>query len=112
MITPADLCLTFRKDILFSYVEVDIRQAVGFKDSSRSHKAFRIHLYLRRNSVYLGKSEQFVGEEANRASSTSISQMAAELFPSPDNVVIINEVVCHVALDNRVGFGFDLFFIF
>ena len=112
MITPADLSLTFRKDILFSHIEVDIRQTVGFKNSSCGHKAFRIHLYLRRNSVNLSKSEQLVGKEANRASSTSVSQMATELFSSPDNVIIINEVVCHVALDNRVGFGFDLFFIF
>ena len=112
MVTAADLSLTFCEDILFSYIEVNIRQTVGFEDSSCGHKAFRIHLYLGCDSVNLSKSEQLVGKETNRASSTSISQMAAELFSSPDDVVIINEVVCHVALDNRVGFGFDLFFIF
>ena len=112
MVAAADLSLTFCKDILFGHVEVDIRQTVGFEDSSCGHKAFRIHLYLGCDSVNLGKSEQLVGKEANGASSTSVGQMAAELFSSPDNVVVINEVVCHVALDNRVGFGFDLFFIF
>ena len=112
MVTAADLSLSFSEDILFSNIEVDIRQTVCFQNTSCRHEAFRIHLYLGRNSVNLGKSEQLVSKEADCTASAGVCQMAAEFFSSSDNVIVINEVVCHVTLNNRVGFGFDLFFIF
>ena len=104
MVFSKDFLLSSRERFYRSTVEVDIGKRTTLKNSCGTHKALRVHMNLCCNSINLGETKEHICDERYRRSTTTLCQPTTVFFAFADDVVVVNEVVCHTGVFNSFDF--------
>ena len=104
MVFSKDFLLGSCKRFYGSTVKVDIGERTTLKNSCGTHKALRVHMNLRRNSIDLGETKERICDERYRRSTTTLCQPTTVFFAFTDDVIVVNEVVSHSGIFNCFDF--------